>query len=224
MNLNKSLDFFDPSEVTHPVHIIGVGAIGSNLADMMVRLGVENIHIYDFDMVEPHNIANQRYNNRHLTLPKTVVMATEMKDINTTCNIIEHPEGWKPGMRLSGHIFLCVDNIDLRRQIVEENMYNPTVKSFHDFRMRLQDAQYYMADWSDQQDKDQFLAGMQFSHEEATAATPVSACGTTLNVGPTVWIIVANGVANFLNFIKEGKGSRKRTILIDAFTFNIIAM
>lgn len=222
MNLNKSLDFFDPSKIEKPVHIIGVGAIGSNLADMFARLGIEDIHLYDFDEVTAHNVANQRYDSKDIGLSKADVTGNKLLDINTLCKPVIHSQGWKPMTRLTGHIFLCVDNIDLRREIIQENMYNPMIKSVHDFRMRLQDAQYYMADWTLQEDKDNLLASMQFSHDEAKAATPVSACGTTLNVGPTVQIIVASGVANFLNYIKEG--TKKRTILIDAFTFNTLAM
>jgi len=222
MNLNKSLEFFDPTHITKPVHIIGVGAIGSNLADMLARLGVEDIRLYDFDQVTAHNIANQRFDNIDVGKYKINVTADKLKDINTHCKPKCYIGGWTPGTRLSGHVFLCVDNIDLRRLIVQENMYNPMVVSFHDFRMRLQDAQYYFADASEAKDMEQFLGTMHFTHAEAVASTPVSACGTSLNVGPTVQIIVANGVSNFMNFIKEG--TYKRTILIDAFTFNTLAM
>lgn len=222
MNLNKSLEFFDPIKVTDQIHIIGLGAIGSNLVDMFARLGLTNLHLYDFDTVTAHNIANQRYTDEHVDTAKCLSMYDYIKEINVRAKPVVYTEGWKPGTKLAGHVFLAVDNIELRQQIVKENMYNPMIKSFHDVRMRLQDAQYYMADWSRQKDKENLLAGMNFTHEEAMASTPVSACGTTLSVLPTINIICSFGVANFINYIKEG--NYKRTILIDAFTFNVIAM
>ncbi|MBQ2348114.1 MAG: hypothetical protein II388_07095, partial [Clostridia bacterium] len=53
--------------------------------------------------------------------------------------------------------------------------------------------------------KKDFLATMQFSHEEAAAETPVSACGVTLGVATTVRIAAALSVNNFVKFVKDGK-------------------
>jgi hypothetical protein len=222
MNLNKSLEFFDPMKCEDQIHIIGLGAIGSNLVDMFARLGLTNLHLYDFDTVTAHNIANQRYDNRDIGIEKTICMLNKCHNINALSKPKMYLKGYQPGMQLRGHVFLAVDNIDLRRAIVTEHMYNPNILTFHDVRMRLQDAQYYMANWTQQRDKDSFLASMQFTHEEAKESTPVSACGTTLSVMPTVNMICSAGVANFMNFIKEG--TYHRSILVDAFTFNLLAM
>ena len=51
IDLNKSRDFFDPSKIKMPVHIIGCGAIGSHLAETLARLGVTDIHLWDTDTV-----------------------------------------------------------------------------------------------------------------------------------------------------------------------------
>jgi len=222
MNLNKSLEFFDPLTVTAPIHIIGLGAIGSNLVDLFARLGLTNLHLYDFDDVTAHNIANQRYTAMDISQSKTQCMYSMCKAINAQCKPVLHSRGWEPGTRLNGHVFMAVDSIELRQQIVKENLYNPQILSMHDIRMRLQDAQYYMADWLKYTDKEQLQAGMDFTSEEAKANTPVSACGTTLSVLPTINIICSNAVSNFINYIKEG--NYHRTILIDAFTFNTLAM
>jgi len=62
-----------------------------------------------------------------------------------------------------------------------------------------------------------FIKSMNFTHEEATAETPVSACNVTLSVAPTIRMICSLGAANFVNFIK-GNGLKK-FIQIDAFKF-----
>ena len=41
INIQKHMDFFDPTELEAQVHLIGCGAIGSHLAEQMARLGSE---------------------------------------------------------------------------------------------------------------------------------------------------------------------------------------
>jgi hypothetical protein len=82
------------------------------------------------------------------------------------------------------------------------------VKAVFDFRTLLTGAQHYAADWSNEDAKKYLLSTMQFSHEEATAETPVSACGVTLGVCQTVRIICGFGTTNFINLINR-KGYKK---------------
>ena len=114
-------------------------------------------------------------------------------------------------------MFLCVDSIDLRREIATANKNNPYIKAMLDFRTRLTDAQHYAADWSDMQMADDFIRSMNFSHEEAAKETPVSACNVTLSAAPTIRVICALGVANFVNFTKGTE--LKKFIQMDAFHF-----
>ena len=86
-----------------------------------------------------------------------------------------------------------------------------------DFRTRLTDAQHYAADWGNMKMVDDFIASMNFTHDEAVAETPVSACNVTLSVALTIRMICSFGVANFVNFAK-GAGLKK-FIQIDAFGF-----
>lgn len=213
MNLSKSAEFFDPSKVKSKIHIIGCGSVGSTLAENLVRCGLTNIVLYDFDKVEQHNIVNQLFDERHVGMNKAEATLEILKDINPEVSkkVKLYTEGWN-GEMLQGFIFLCVDNIELRRTIVEKHMNNPMVKGVFDFRTLLEGAQHYAADWTDKSHRDNLLATMQFSHEEAAAETPVSACGITLGVCYTVKSIVAIGVANFINFVK-GNGIKKMVLL-----------
>ena len=114
-------------------------------------------------------------------------------------------------------MFLCVDNIEVRKEIAEANKDNPYIRAMFDFRTRLTDAQHYAADWSDMRQVDDFLKSMNFSHEQAAAETPVSACNVTLSVAPTIRMICSLGAANFVNFVKDV--GLKKFIQIDAFGF-----
>ena len=218
MDLAKSRDFLDPSEVRERIHIIGCGAVGSTLAENLARFGFTKISLYDFDKVEPHNIANQMFTQSDIGRTKVEAVRDMILMINPDAindiNCIY--DGWH-GQRLSGYVFLCVDNIETRKQIVEQNKYNCNLKAMFDIRMRLVDAQHYAADWRKKDMVDNMIASMNFTHEEAIADTPMSACNVALSVCPTVRIIVANAVANLVNFIKTG--NLKKTIFINAFSF-----
>lgn len=223
INLAKSYDFFKPEEFDGRIHIIGCGAIGSHVAEQLVRYGLTRITLYDFDVVESHNIANQLFTQEDIGKPKVRAVADYLVKINPEiAGDIRLVEKGYTGQKLSGYVFLCVDNIDLRREIATACKGNTFVKGMFDFRMRLTDAQHYAAAWNDQKMVDAFIASMQFSHDEAKAETPVSACNMTLSVCSTVKTIVSYGVANFINFLK-GRPIKKM-ILMDAFDFDVLAI
>ena len=206
MNLSKSYEYFQPEKVDGRVHIIGCGSVGSTIAENLARCGVTKFTLWDFDKVEEHNIVNQMFRQQDVGKMKVDALKDILTDINPEiADVIElKPDGWK-GKLLSGYVFLAVDSIELRREFVEAHMTTPYVKAIFDFRTLLESAQHYAADWSDLKQKENLLNSMQFSHEEASEETPVSACGITLGVATTVRLICAIGVNNFINFI-NGNG------------------
>jgi len=218
LNITKSYDFFKPEEVIERIHIIGCGSVGSTIAELLARFGLKKITLYDFDKVEPKNLANQLFRQEHVGQEKTKALVQMLCEINpelkTSIQVASH--GYE-AQKLSGYVFLCVDNIELRRQIAENNKNNTYIKAMFDVRTRLTDAQHYSAQWDDIKMVDDFIRSMNFSHDEAVAETPVSACNVTLSVAPTIRMISSLGVANFINFAKGE--ALKKFIQIDAFNF-----
>lgn len=223
MDLSKSYEYFQPDAVREPINIVGCGSVGATVAEHLARLGLTNITLWDMDVVDPHNLTNQIFRYKDIGRPKVEALADILTDINPDIKdtLKLYPKGWS-GQQLSGYVFLCVDNIELRRQIVEKHMNNPYIKAMFDFRTRLEDAQHYAADWKDRDMKKNLLESMDFSHEEAMEETPVSACGVTLGVVTTVRAICALGVINFISFVR-GCGIKKLInfdaphYLLDAF-------
>lgn len=218
MDLSKSYEFFQPEKDDARIHIIGCGSVGSTLAENLVRCGLTKITLWDFDTVESHNIVNQIFRQQDVGCLKVEALKSILMDINPELKdtIKLEPDGWN-GKLLSGYIFLCVDNIELRKEFVEKHMNTPFVKAMFDFRTLLESAQHYAADWNNFKMKQDFLNSMQFSHAEASEETPVSACGVTLGVATTVRLICALGVNNYINFVK-GNGIKKM-IQIDGFNY-----
>lgn len=215
IDTTKVMEFFNASEkVRVPVHVVGCGAIGSHVCEQLTRLGMDEVHIWDFDKVEPKNITNQMFLAADIGLSKVDAAEKMMLSINPDMKIVKHPKGISAPYILNGYVFLCVDNISLRREIVKANMMNPNCVGFADFRMRLTDAQYYFARRDDPDQIKNLLASMDFTQEEAAEATPKSACGVELSVIYTVKMIVAYGMANFVKFFSKQKVSN--IILCDA--------
>lgn len=222
MDLSKSYEFFQPEKVTERIHIIGCGSVGSTVAENLVRCGLTKLTLWDFDTVEEHNIVNQMFRASDVGRNKAEALKDILREINPDIGdeMEIKPEGWQ-GKMLSGYLMVFVDSIDLRRKIVEKHIDNPNVRAVFDIRTMLTGAQHYAADWSSYQAKQNLLASMQFTDEEASAEETVSACGTVLGVATTVRLISAYCVNNFLNFAKGGE--LKKMVLMDGFSFTLTA-
>lgn len=226
MNLAKSFEVFDPTSLRERIHIIGCGAGGSTTAEMLARYGLTNITLYDDDKVDSHNIANQMFRDHDIGKPKVEALRDIMCEINPEAApyIQLVPEKYE-NQELNGYVFLCVDNIDVRREIVKRNRYNKEILAMFDSRNRLYDGQLYAADWHNPKHIRNLLKTMEFSHEEAMKHTPVSGCNLPLSVCPTIRVLQGYGVMNFINCV-QGKGM-KNVIMIDGdetrFAFHIDA-
>jgi hypothetical protein len=219
MDRSKVLEFFDATKYNVSYNVIGCGAIGSHICEELARIGIPEVNIYDFDTVSAHNITNQMFLYTDIGMPKVDACETAMKNINPDIIVHKHPKGLKEPYTVNGICILCVDNIDLRREIVKANYYNPYCNAIMDFRMRLTDAQYYFADNSINFQKDTLLATMDFTHEEAHEATPTSACGVELSVVYTVKAITAFGIANMVKWLQGASDYKTMTIVnMDTFT------
>lgn len=220
MNLNKHKEFFDPDQFNEEIHIIGCGAVGSTIAEQLARLGIKKLHLYDFDTVSSHNITNQMFLHHHIGQTKLKALSSILISINPEIQLELNLDGWIAGTTLSGYVFLAVDDIEIRKEIIQDNLFNPNIKAMFDTRMRLTDAQHFAAKWTPEGKK--FLQDtMNFTREEAANSTPVSACGTTLSVTPTVRIICSLAVSNLINTLLNKPITK--TILIDAFAMTIEA-
>ena len=121
LDISRHRELFDTEKFDTPITIIGVGATGSWVALALAKLGINNINIYDFDIVEEHNIANQAY-NYSTDIGKSKVEAL--------CNLITHntticpiPRNAKfTNQRLSGIVFLMVDSMKERKKIWESSI------------------------------------------------------------------------------------------------------
>jgi len=99
--------------------IIGVGAIGRQVALQLTAMGIPWLQIVDFDIVETSNLASQGYLEEDLGKVKVEATAMLCRRINSGAEIIPVPERFRRSLEIGNVVFCCVDSIDVRRLIWE---------------------------------------------------------------------------------------------------------
>jgi hypothetical protein len=141
INTLRHKGIFNHTLFQYPVHIIGCGGMGSRIAEGLVRMGVgikkqSPIHLYDGDVFEEHNLANQWAVVRGLKLPKVEAVKDEMQEINEAVAVFTNPYMIEGAVTLTGVVFLCLDSMEARRVVVDEVLAkNPFVPCVIETRM-----------------------------------------------------------------------------------------
>lgn len=68
---NRFVNIFDPTKNPMSITIVGAGSIGSTLALWLARLGIKDLTVVDFDVVEDHNLGHQSYGKSDIGALKT---------------------------------------------------------------------------------------------------------------------------------------------------------
>jgi len=99
--------------------VIGVGAIGRQVALQLTAIGVPSLQLVDFDLVEVSNLASQGYHEENLGQLKVEATASLCRKLNSSVGIDIKAERFRRSMEIGSAIFVCVDSIDVRRLIWE---------------------------------------------------------------------------------------------------------
>ena len=101
------------------VTVIGVGAIGRQVALQLAAMGVTWLQLVDFDAVEESNLASQGYLENDLDKPKVQATADLVQQLNHNLEVHLVNGRFRRSMDVGNVIFLCVDTIETRRLIWE---------------------------------------------------------------------------------------------------------
>lgn len=113
--------------------IIGIGGIGSPVAETLARMGFDLI-IYDSDPVGPENIGSQRYGFPDIGLEKAAVLKKRLEE-QYRVSVIAHQELFEGQDELSGIAVCGVDSLETRAEIWESVKFNPLVPLYLDGRV-----------------------------------------------------------------------------------------
>ena len=99
------------------VTVIGVGAIGRQVALQLAALGVRKLSLGDFDVVELTNISTQGYVQADLGLAKVEATARSIRQIDPTIELELVADRFRPQQAVGDAVFCCVDSIATRSAI-----------------------------------------------------------------------------------------------------------
>jgi len=137
IDYSDQTDIFDPRTFSWPVHVIGLGGVGSALFALLVKLGVSEVHVWDHDTVEPHNIpAQQLYRSRSdVGVSKVVAACDYAIRQEVDCNVVPHDEFVDSTTKLEGVVISGVDSMRSRKAIWDALKFNTLTPLYMDGRI-----------------------------------------------------------------------------------------
>lgn len=99
------------------VSVIGVGAIGRQVALQLAALGVGRLTLIDFDVVEQTNVTTQGYLNEDLGLAKVEATGRALRRIDPQLSLTLIEDRFRPQTPPGDAVFCCVDSITARAAI-----------------------------------------------------------------------------------------------------------
>src|SRR5579871_4059024 len=97
--------------------VIGVGAIGRQVALQLTALGVPSIQLIDFDEVTITNITSQGYLTDDVGRPKVEATGDMCHQIEHLLSVEEINDRFRPAHEVGTSVFCCVDSISTRATI-----------------------------------------------------------------------------------------------------------
>jgi sulfur carrier protein ThiS adenylyltransferase len=113
--------------------VIGVGAIGRQVALQLTAMGIPWLQLIDYDVVEESNLASQGYLENDLGRLKVEATRDLCLQINSGLDVYTISERFRRSIDIGNIVFCCVDRIDVRRLIWES--VKDRVNLFCDGRM-----------------------------------------------------------------------------------------
>ncbi len=97
--------------------VIGVGAVGRQVALQLAALGARRIQLIDFDTVDETNITTQGYRKADIDHLKVGATSTHILQIDPDITVTVIPDRYRPNLDTGEAIFCCVDTISARSAI-----------------------------------------------------------------------------------------------------------
>lgn len=194
---------FDPLAFgSRRVDVIGAGATGSRVVLSLAKLGVEVIHVWDFDRVEAHNIANQAYGNDDIGKLKVAALA-ELVKRQTGTELFVHDQKVDGTQELGSVVFLLTDTMVSRREIWTNGIkFKPRTKVMIETRMGPESGFVYTINPCKRTEADTWEGTLR-----SDDAVQVSACGTSISVGPTAGYLAELAIWQLMRWFAIDQGN-----------------
>ncbi len=198
----RHLSVFSPHAFGNKrVDVIGCGATGSRIVLGLAKLGVENIHVWDFDKVEEHNVANQAFGLGDVGFLKTDALAALVK-ATTGAEITAHSEKVDGTQALGEIVFILTDTMASRKEIWDGALkFKLRTSLLVETRMGADSGRVYSLN-PNRSGQIKAYEQTLYADEEAE----VSACGASVSVGPTAEVIAGLAVWQMIRWFSIEQG------------------
>ena len=102
---------------TCSVTVIGIGAIGRQVALQLAAIGVSRLQLVDFDLVDLTNITTQGYLAEDIGQPKVAACAQAILQLDPEIEVLLVQDRFRPRLDVGSAVFCCVDSISARTAI-----------------------------------------------------------------------------------------------------------
>jgi sulfur carrier protein ThiS adenylyltransferase len=97
--------------------VIGVGAIGRQVALQLAAVGVPSLQLIDYDVVDETNVTTQGYGRPDVGTRKVEAMRPALMAVDPTITVETIADRYRPKLPLGQAVFRCVDSISARAAI-----------------------------------------------------------------------------------------------------------
>jgi len=202
IDTQRHLSVFDPDDFgNRSVDVIGVGATGSKVVLSLAKLGIQNIRVWDPDVVEKHNVSNQVFGIDDIGKKKVVALA-EMVLRQTGLVLDARAEYVDGKQNLHPIVFLLTDTMSSRKQIWEGSVrFKQRVKLMVETRLGTDITYIYSINP---------CVAPEVRGWESTlcedAKVERSACGSKISVGPSAGILAEKAVWQLIRWFAIENG------------------
>jgi molybdopterin/thiamine biosynthesis adenylyltransferase len=157
---------------SYPITIIGAGAIGGWVALSLVKMGIKNITVMDYDEVDTVNMNCQFFRVKDIGKPKVLALQELIEDFtDVKINAINDKF---VGGNIGGIVISAVDNMATRKLIYDTQL---TTRFIIDPRMGAEDALMYVIKPNDMDDRESYekvlYTDEKATHERCTAKATI---------------------------------------------------
>lgn len=199
----RHLEVFSPQTFRGKrVDVIGCGATGSKVCLELAKLGIDDIHAWDFDVVESHNIANQAFGVGQIGQPKVDATASLVSQF-TNHEITTHNEAVDGSQQLGDVVFVLTDTMASRKQIFYDALrYRFGTDLMIETRMGADNMRIYAVRPNKRSHVERYEQTL-YDDDETQEET---ACGASTSVGPTSSVLAGLSVWQMIRWFSVYTG------------------
>lgn len=196
----RHISMFDPARFDRTrVDVVGCGSVGARIAMEVAKLGTRNLHLWDFDNVESHNIANQPFVLADIGRPKVEALAEQILSA-TGLKVTIHKQRVEGGVALGKVVFIAVDSMAARKSIFADSLrMKITTDVVIEIRMGVEEFRIYGFSPRSLREIKAWEAASQYDDKPVVP----NACQMQTTIGATAGITACIAVHRFLQWYRR---------------------